>query len=61
MNAHDMSDRIRGIVERDGYVPVLSVEYGNEPFTGTERGSFVVQDDDSGSEFVVTITRKGDK
>lgn len=53
MNAHDMTDRIVGIIERDGYVLVDGVEYpGN---TGHDTGCFEVTDD-SGKRFRVSIT-----
>lgn len=56
MNAHDMSDKIRGIVERDGYVPVQEVRYEQHPMTRECVGVFVVQDEDTGKQFTVTIT-----
>lgn len=56
MNAHDMSDKIRGIVERDGYVPVLEVRYEQHPMTREFVGVFVVLDEETGKQFTVKIT-----
>lgn len=58
MNAHDMTDKIRGIVERDGYVPVLETRYDETryPFSTEQVGVIVVQDEETGKTYTVRIT-----
>lgn len=55
MNAHDMADRIRGIVERDSYLPVdVSVGYAYDE-KDIELGWFEVTGD-HGKRFRVSIS-----
>ncbi len=58
MNAHDMSDRIRGMIERDGYTPVLEARYDETryPFSSELVGVIVVQDETTGKTFTISVT-----
>jgi len=53
-----MSDRIRGMIERDGYTPVLEARYEETqyPLPSGLVGVIVVQDEATGKTFTISVT-----